>query len=208
MSEEVRRIVAQMKNAPNQTAHIGTSESLKSMLRDKPAFRKALGRCNSDGENGWSMMLKSVIIGLAQDEKRGEKQEIVGALQTLVDKADECGACFDVPIVKKLISMILDEDMLTKLRWNKEEKAAKEEKKAVEERRVRGLYWSTVTSLCSCPDYFRRPEAKQLVGRLVAVCWKALGAGRAADSMDTGTAGRAWRFARGNGEMGGAGGRG
>ena len=75
------------------------------------AIKKALDEgSSSDGEwvsNGWSMMLKAVIVKL-EDQSRSSHSDFVIALSMLVEEADKAGALFEGTIADSVVGHILD----------------------------------------------------------------------------------------------------
>eukprot|EP00966_Prymnesium_polylepis_P295405 6821645-Prymnesium_polylepis.1 len=80
--EEVRHLAAKLRDARTLTEHKRATETLLGMF-DTPRFCKALNERGAESSDGWSTMLKSVVIGLANDERRAERAEHVRALKEL-----------------------------------------------------------------------------------------------------------------------------
>ena len=157
--EEVRRIAQKLREARTLTDHKNASNLLKSML-DQAKFCRALDERVAEGSDGWSSMLKSVVIGLSADPRRGERAEHVAPLKELIERASKSGARLECRVVERLVTSTLDEEVLTQ-----------------RPPQVAALYWSVLSTLCSCADYFRlmgRSDAAALGGRLVECCWSAL----------------------------------
>ena len=70
------------------------------------AFRVALSEGSAEGSNGWSQMLKAVVIKLTGDRKSSQP-DLVSALSRLVEEADKCGALFQGHTAQDVVGHIL-----------------------------------------------------------------------------------------------------
>ena len=72
------------------------------------AFRQDLNAVSEDGgSNGWSTMLKAIVVKLTSDRKSSHA-EFVNALSRLVEEADKAGALFEGLTVHNVVGHILD----------------------------------------------------------------------------------------------------
>ena len=139
------RVVEEKSIAAEVTSRLGTA-----------AFRAALNEvAGADGgSNGWSVMLKSIIVKL-NGERKSSHGELVNALSRLVEEADKAGALFEGRTVHDVVGHILNifDDSNAK------------------------LFWSMLSTLASQAEYFRavgREDAQERCTELANFAWKAL----------------------------------
>lgn len=154
----VHSLAARLRNARTLTEHKQASSVLGGLL-DTPLFCRKLTRLTEEG-NGWSIMLKSVVIGLCKDKPRGERFEHVEPLHKLIAQAAKWEQKFDPQVVQKFIASALDEHL-----------------SSCRPSPVAALYWSMMNILCSSTEYFQlmgRLDAAKLAGRILSYCWNVL----------------------------------
>ena len=155
MSLEVQKLSNRLLNASKVTDEKNIASELQQRL-STPAFCAALGRATADGgSNGWSTMLKAVVVKLT-GERKSSHGELVNALSRLVEEADKAGALFEGKAVFDVVGHILDSLF--------DESSEK-------------LYWSVLSALASQAEYFRavgREAAQQRCKQLAQFAWDTL----------------------------------
>ena len=120
------------------------------------AFRQALNISSEDGGiNGWSTMLKALVLKLMGDRK-GSHAELINALSRLVEEADRAGALFSGHTVHQVVGHILEKPL--------DESNSK-------------LYWSVLGTLASQAEYSRavgREAAQKRCKELTEFAWATL----------------------------------
>lgn len=158
----VRALAARLQAARTLTEHRRAADILCASLDTSHFCRQLHARVAEGTDDGWTHMLKAVVIGLAdrEDQRRRSRAELVLPLQKLIEKAAGRRVHFPVGVVKKIISNTLDDELIS----DRFSHAA-------------AIYWSILSSLCSCGDYFRRmgrDDAASLIGRLTSHSWNVL----------------------------------
>ena len=131
---EVTRLSSRLLSASKITEVRNIATEIQRRL-DTSAFRTALNGTSEDGDsNGWSIMLKSLMVKLAGDRKTSH-DELINALTRLVEEADKAGGLFEGRTVHLVVGHILETLQV--------------------EHGNSKLYWSVLGTLASEAEYFR-----------------------------------------------------
>ena len=158
MSGEAQRLTNRLLNSSRVTDERAIASELQHRL-GTANFRAALSESCEGGSNGWSTMLKAVVVKL-MSERKSSQADFVGALSRLIEEADKSGVLFEGRTAHDVIGHILDTQVIT----SSPPALAK-------------LYWSVLSNLAAQAEYFRavgREAAQARCSELADYAWATL----------------------------------